>query len=562
MPQTLDARALTPGMKGYGLTVMRGTKVERFGVEIIGVLYNKLPGQDMIMIRCSGLNLEHSGIIAGMSGSPIYVQTKQGDRLVGALSYGFPFNKDPVAGVTPIADMLPELDRPVIKPPRNQRILPPPPARRASVDVPGYGKSQLQPVAVPMAVAGFHPDAVKLMQEDFAPYGWTPLQTAGGGSAGIDMKSPKLEAGSALSLSLVRGDMNISGIGTVTWVRGDRYIAFGHPFKGLGQVHMPVGGAHIVWVLASRSMSFKMGVPLSEIGILDHDRQPAIAGRIGPRSAMIPVTVQVKRTETKAVRTWNVEIVDEPTFFPLAAGLVIGNALRVTEPIIQNASVKLKVRYELEAPYEPVELEEMYAGLNGTARMYSARALIQKLSKAVTYNGFKRLRVERIQVGIEVADDRPLAFVEALHAPTQEVEVGEVVKLRVELMLPNKGKTFVTLPLPKIPRELAGEKINIWVGREANRRREQPEPANIDDYLRSLRYFLPSNRLAAIITLPDSSWMIRGERLTDLPAGVLDELSGHRRAIRRGKATLRSSKDLPWVINGSATLTLNVRDPS
>jgi hypothetical protein len=561
MPKTIGSRQLKPGMQGYGLTVMRGTKIERFSVKIIGVLHNKLPGQDMIMIRCSGLNLEHSGIVAGMSGSPIYVKTPDGDRLVGALSYGFPFNKDPVAGVTPIADMLPELDRPLIAPPRNQRILPPARARRASVNVPGYGNGQMRPVTVPLSVAGFHPDAVKMMTEDFAPLGWTPMQ-AGGGATGVNMKSPPLEPGSGISLSLVRGDMNVSGIGTVTWVRGNRYIAFGHPFKGLGQLHMPVGGAHIVWILSSTSMSFKMGMPLSEVGILDIDRQPAIAGRIGPRSVMVPMTVTVRRPRTKQTKVWNVEVVDEPYFFPLATGLVVGNALRVSEPIIQNASVKMTVRYELETPYKPIELEEYYSSLGGTSRMYAVRSLIQKLSKAVTYNGFKRLRVEKVRVELEISDDRPLAFIEAVHVPTEEVDVGEVVSLRIEMIRPNVGKTFVNLKLPPIPKELAGEKIRVWVGKEAARLREMPLPANITEYLRILRYYVPSNRLAAIMVMPDSSWMIRGERLTDLPIGVLDELSGHQRKIRRGKNTLRRTKDLPWVINGKATLTLKVRDPS
>lgn len=557
-PKMMASRDLRPGMKGYGLTVMRGTKIERFGVEIIGVLHNKLPDQDMIMIRCSGLNLEHSGIIAGMSGSPIFVTNGKGDHLVGALSYGFPFNKDPVAGVTPIADMLPELRRPLAKYPRNQRILPTRRARRAAVDVPGFS-SQMRPVTVPLAVSGFHPDAVNMMRADFAPLGWTPMQAGGGGGA-IDMKSPPLAPGGALSLSLVRGDMNVSGIGTVTWVDGDRYIAFGHPFKGLGQLHMPVGGAHIVWILSSLSMSFKMGVPTSPVGVLDQDRQPAIAGRIGPVSEMIPITVTVERPETKQKKVWNAEIVDEPYFFPLAAGLVVGNALRVTEPIAQNAAATLRIRYELEKPYKPIEIEETYAALSGTARMYQVRALIQQLSKAVTYNGFKRLRVERIKVDVQLADDRPLAFLEAIHVPSEEVEVGDEIEVGVDLIIPNKGKRSLRMKLPKIPKELAGEKIQVWIGQESDRRKELPEPANIEEYLRNLRYYVPANQLGAVITLPEKSWMIRGERLTDLPIGVLDEMAGHSRKVHRGTSTLRTSKKLPWVINGNAQLTLKVRD--
>lgn len=556
-PPTIGSRELTPGMKGYGLTVMRGTKIERFEVEIIGVLRNKLPQQDMIMIRCKGLNLEHSGIIAGMSGSPIFVNTPKGPRLAGALSYGFPFNKDPVAGVTPIRDMLPELDRELIAAPRNQRILPPPRARRASVDVPGFS-SRMQPVAMPMSVAGFHPDVVAAMRKDFEPLGWLPMQAAGG--AASDEPSPPLEPGSALSLSLIKGDMNISGIGTTTWVRGDRFIAFGHPFKGLGQLHMPIGGAHIVWVLASQVTSFKMGYPLAPLGVLDQDRQPAIAGRIGPRSALIPMTVTVTRPETKQKRVWNVEIVDEPSFFPLAAGLVAHNAMRVSEPIADTASATVNIRFDIEKPYAPIIIREHFVSLGGTRGMFEVRGLVQELAKSLSFNGFKRLRTERIQIEIEMADTRALAFVESVRSPAYEVDVGEAVELSVGLMIANRSARTVTIKLPPIPPELAGEKLSIWVGAGASQRKEFPLPANIDDFLKSLRHYVARDELAAIITMPDGSWMIRGHRLTDLPMGVREELKGHNRPIKKGRQTLRVSKQIPWAINGSATISLKVRD--
>jgi len=557
-PATIGSRDLKPGMKGYGLTVMRGSKIERFEIEIIGVLHNKLPGQDMILIRCKGLNLEHSGIIAGMSGSPIYVKTAAGDRLAGALSYGFPFNKDPVAGVTPIRDMLPELDRKLGPIPKNQRLLPPERARRASVDVPGFA-STMRPVAVPLSVAGFHPDVLADMRKEFEPFGWTPMQASGG--APRNLPTPPMAPGGAMSLTLVRGDMNIAGIGTVTWVRGNKFIAFGHPFKGLGQIHMPVGGAHIVWVLASQVTSFKMGFPTAELGVLDQDRQPAVAGRLGPRSAMVPVTISVTRPKTKDKRVWNVEIVDEPSFFPLAAGLVVHNSLRVSAPIAQNASVRFKLHCDLPPPYAPIDIREHFVGLNGSSRMYEVRALVQRLAKAISYNGFKRVRVERIKVELEVADARSLAFIDAVRVPSHEVDVGEKVKLAVDFMVPNKGYRTIPLTLPAIPKDLAGEKVRVWIGPGSRRRKEFAPPANIDDFLTSLRHYVARDELTAVITLPDRSWMIRGHRLTELPIGVLDELNGHRRLTRRGKETIRVSKRIPWAINGNATVELKVRDP-
>ncbi len=557
-PKSLPSREIKPDMKGYGLTVMRGTKVERFKVKFIGVLHNKLPQQDMIMIRCSGLGLEHSGIIAGMSGSPIYVQhPTKGDLLVGALSYGFGFNKDPVAGVTPIADMLPELDRKRSPVPPTQRIGQTRSRHAMQVNVPGVGRGELRPVAIPLGVAGFHPDVVAEINTTFGEHGFHVAQAGGGGSS--QKPSPPFEPGSAISLALARGDMSIAGVGTVTWVRGDRFIAFGHPFRGLGQVHLPIGGAHIVWVLASQSLSFKMGYPLRVSGVLDQDRQPAVAGRVGPKPNMIPIDIEVIGKQTQSKRKWHVDVTDQPFFFPLAVSMVVANAVRVSEPMIENASLKAKMIFELEGGRKPIVLTDHFLGLNGMARMSDARVLAQKVTKALVFNGFKRLRVTRIRARFEAAVDRPLAFLEAVRTPAQVVEVGDEPVVKIEFMQPNKGLRVVEMKLPKIPRDLAGETIKVWIGPERSRAPERAQPDDIEDLLDAIRSYIPRNRLAAVIALPDRSWMMRGQRLTDLPAGVLDELAGHNRKLKAGKETIRRTVDIPWIINGSRTITLKVK---
>ena len=557
-PKTLGAREIQPGMKGYGLTVMRGTKVERFQVEFIGVLHNKLPQQDMIMIRCSGLNLEHSGIIAGMSGSPIYVKhPKKGDLLVGALSYGFGFNKDPVAGVTPIADMLPELDRKRSPVPPTQRIGKPGKRRAMRVNLPGMAAGELRPVAIPLGMAGFHPDVVNEFRESFGAQGFHVMAASGGGSS--QKPSPRFEPGSAVSLTLTRGDMSIAGVGTVTWVRGNRFIAFGHPFQGLGQVHLPIGGAHIVWVLASQRLSFKMGYPLRSSGVLDQDRQPAVAGREGPVAQMIPMDLEVIGKGTKSKRRWRVEVTDQPYFFPLAVSAVGANAVRVSEPMIENASLKAQMIFTLEGNRKPIVLRDHFLGLNGMRRMSAAQMLARKVTKALVFNGFERLRVTSIRARFEAEVARPLAFLDGVRMPAQEVDVGEQPVARIEFMLPNKGRKVFEMKLPTIPRVLAGEKIKVWIGPERLRAPERPVPGDIDDMLEAIHSYIPRNRLAAVITLPDRSWMMRGQRLTDLPAGVLDELNGHPRKIKAGKETIRSTVDIPWIINGSRLITLQVR---
>jgi hypothetical protein len=605
-PPMLASRDLRPGMKGYGLTVVRGQKVDRFEIEVIGVLYDKLPGQDMILVRCAGLGLEHSGVVAGMSGSPVYVEIdKRGPLMIGAIAYAFPFNKDPIAGVTPIASMLPELDRPLRPAPENQRFLPPgakdgKPAdddvrkrgRRSDADlsherrlahisntetafgpaatftapartqpprmVAGVDAGAMVPLAVPIAASGFDPAVVKAFSGDFQAMQLGPVETASGGGM-VDMAPRPFEPGSSISLVIARGDMSLAGVGTVTWVRGNQYIAFGHPFQGLGQVHLPVGGAHVMWILASQVNSFKMAVPTADIGVLDIDRQAAIAGRIGPRATWVPIDVTVKGKGIKTEKTWHVEVADQPRFLPLAGAMVLANALKVSEPVADAASVKMKLTVELEN-HAPVVIEDRFVSLDGTAQLGEVREITMSLLRALVWNGFERLRPTAIHCELIVDEARDIVFLESARIPGEKIVAGKALRIRLGLVKPNEGHKTIDVTLPPLPRELIGEKVQIWVGPASERPPERAEPHNIDDILAAVRDYQPHDRIAIEIMLPDRSWMIRGHRLTDLPMGVQDSLDGHGRRVRRGKETIRVIKDLPWTMNGSGTLAVEVRE--
>lgn len=557
-PPSIASKDLRPGMKGYGLTVIRGTKIERFDIEVIGVLENAMPLQDMILIRCEGLGLDHSGIVAGMSGSPVFIHDAvKGDLLVGALSYGFPFNKDPVAGVTPIANMLPEMERKLVPVPVNQRVVPASKSSAQAVHLPTGG--DLMPVDVPLVLSGFAPDVVDAMRGPLRDLGFPVVQLATGGSSRPSTTTPRFEPGSAISLSLLRGDMTMTGIGTVTWVDGEHFIAFGHPFKGLGQVHLPVGGADIQWILNSVSSSFKMGYALGDVGVLDQDRQSAIAGRMDARATMVPIRVVVTNRDRQDSHTWNVEVTDQPLFFPLAASMVVGNAVRSSEPIAENVALSMKLRFDLGKAHAPIELEETVTGLSGMSSVGEVGGLVMNVAKALVYNGFERLRVERIDASVEVADDRNVAFLEAVRPQSEEVDVGEPIPLRVRLNRPNADAVWVTLTLPPLSRDLAGSTLQVQVGAEKNLAPEQAEPATIEDVLTFLRTQIPRNRLAAVVTLPEPTLMLRGARLVGLPLAVRDEVAGHQVQLRAGKETLRTHIDLPWTLNGTVTLKLRVR---
>lgn len=328
---------LKPGMKGYGRTVMSGTTIETFDVEVISVMHNAFYAkQDIILIRCSGLNLEYSGIIGGMSGSPCYIRDEQGrERLIGAIAYGWTFNKDPICGVQPIAQMLdvanvrkpkPEsrpsgdsqpasqasgaprgggipledwLRRSAGEPiPANCRLGilnspsdSPPPAGT----VPPVTSEGLRPLEIPLMMSSLSQESMAFLGNWFKRHGLTPLAAGGVPSAKKDAVAGKvqLEPGSSLCVALVSGDIFIDAVGTCTAVIGDRVLGFGHQLMGAGPVEYPLATGFIHTVIPSVMRSNKLGGTLEVVGTLWGDEATAVFGTVGRLPTLVPMEVVV-----------------------------------------------------------------------------------------------------------------------------------------------------------------------------------------------------------------------------------------------------------------------------
>src|SRR5436305_411368 len=320
-------------MKGKGQTVMVGTKLEEFGAEVLGVMKGVSPGRDMVLCRLDGCNLEHAGIIQGMSGSPIYIDGK----LLGAVAFAWEFAKDPIAGVTPFSQMV-EYVRSNDKRIAAEATLEKGPVRAASLDglwrldesngpaldpngpmaVSGGGLGGMRAIATPMSASGFTPRALALLSERFQPIGLAPM--AGGKAQERIIKEEgdkALVPGAPLSIGMVTGDFDISGIGTVTHVEGDRVYGFGHPMFSLGTCDFPLMTGYIHTVYPRASVSMKMGSPLKTVGVLDTDVSTGVAGRLGLKPDMLPVTVRVKSGRYSDPRTFNVQVVREPNLMAM-----------------------------------------------------------------------------------------------------------------------------------------------------------------------------------------------------------------------------------------------------
>ncbi|MBW1876583.1 MAG: hypothetical protein JRI98_14775 [Deltaproteobacteria bacterium] len=357
-PGFIHVDEIRPGMKGYGLSVFKGTAPERFDVEVIDVLHNFRPNQDMILIRTPHPLLNRARGVAGMSGSPIYLD----GRLAGAYAYGWSFGSDPVVGVTPIASMLAELKRPVRLdmfpgakplpngpraestklPPSNERFAGLPPfhgqrevsafsairalgKRRAAVQAP----VGLHRATTPIMLGGLHDSVAHMLAKELEPLGFVATQSSVGGSS--KGGPTRFEPGGAVAVELARGDISITGVGTVTYVgKGGRTLAFGHPMMEAGASGLPTATARVLHILVSESRSFKMAEAGQPLGTMVQDRQPAIVIDPNIEPARIPVRVKVNGVEGAPKTEWNVEVASHRVLTPSIVYGVIANAVKST----------------------------------------------------------------------------------------------------------------------------------------------------------------------------------------------------------------------------------------
>ena len=368
------------GMKGVGRTVMKGTKVETFQAEVLGVLKNTSPGRDMVICRLSGLNLEKTGVIAGMSGSPVYIDNK----LVGAVAYAWPYGKEPIAGITPFSQMNGFVQaferRDAIRTSKPTRV-----GLRQPLVIDGkafdnvtvtQGFEEAKPTAAdglwmmplrtPLAATGFTRNSLKLLHERCGSFGLTPMQ---GGAAparvAAQEKDTPLEPGSPLAVSLIRGDFDLSGIGTVTHVEGNRVYGWGHPFMGLGSCDFPLMSGYIITVYPRQTVSFKMGAPLKSLGVINADVSTCIAGWLGRKADMLPVRMTVALDPGSPPRTFNVEIARQTTLLPTLVFTALSNSVDMEGDLPEEMTADLQARIEIEGR-EPIVIKDTFSGVSGT----------------------------------------------------------------------------------------------------------------------------------------------------------------------------------------------------
>ena len=388
------------GLHGVAYTVFEGTQPEAMDVEILGVLKNVLgPDQDMILARLHGSKPEYTGVVAGMSGSPVYIDGK----LLGALSYRIgQFSKEPIAGITPIAEMLAVNGTP--KPAINTAMWMPGPSSQSagssSAPTAVADVTDIHPIETPLLLSGFSPEAVKFFQEHVSVMGLTPVAGIGGSSSDdghMDSSSPLLP-GSAVSALLVRGDLEIAATCTVTYVDPHQVLACGHPITRYGDVSIPMTKADVVATLASPLNSFKIVNTTQTIGAFTEDRSSAIRGVLGEPARMIPVVIHTHGGLRD--RTLHMEVIDNPDITPGAVMVSLYESLLETNSYSEELTYELRGTVAIDG-YPLLHLDSLIAPTEQLPSALRAALTVGQRFQTVYGNSARVRNIERIDLDID-----------------------------------------------------------------------------------------------------------------------------------------------------------------
>ena len=587
-PGFIHVDEIRPGMKGYGLSVFRGTTPERFDVEVIDVLRNFRPNQDLILIRTPHPLLDRARGVAGMSGSPIYLD----GRLAGAYAYGWSFGSDPVVGVTPIANMLAELKRPVRLdmfpgaralpngpraestnlPPSNERFAGLPPfrgqhevsalttiralgAQRAAVQAP----VGLQRATTPIMLGGLHDSVAHMLAKELEPLGFMATQSSVGGSS---KRGPtRFEPGGAVAVELARGDISMTGVGTVTYVGKDgRTLAFGHPMMEAGASGLPTATARVLHVLVSESRSFKMAEAGQPLGAMVQDRQPAIVIDPNIEPARIPVRVKINGAEGAPKTEWHVDVASHRILTPSIVFAVIANAIRSTASDATDVIFRARSKVGIEG-HGVVSLDEQgFSPMGAASPVVFSQLRMFALMEAAFANVFETSRLTSIDLELDLEQSRAVFQITDASVAYDEVDPGEEVTIYIRLRRVDQPDTIRAVKV-RVPMAAAGQTVRVAILAGNQVAVEQPRPGSLGDLIEQTKRRYPATSLVAALQMPSRGLRFEGHVVDSLPASALNSLQlvSSTEDSRPFVTQSRTEIKLEQVVVGRANLVLRVR---
>lgn len=592
----MKVEEVKPGMKGWGMTVFSGQKPERFEVEVISTLNNFRPGQSLFLVKTLHPKLEIARTVAGMSGSPIYIDGK----LIGAYAYGWFFNVEPVAGVTPIENMLADLRRPIPK-----ELLPTPVAgplpstgkgtsakgaRRGATanrfrgDAVGYDVRKhvaqvsertlpalapphgmgLRPATTDIMVGGLGPRTYALAAELLEPLGMTMLQAGGGGrKAKVPSGKAQYVDGGVITVELVRGDVSLSGLGTVTHVVGDKLVAFGHPMLMGGIEALPTSTGHVHWILSTQNRSFKIGEPVTPLGALVNDRQASIVVDTRVTAPTFPVKVSIDGALGFDKKNWSMEVSHDqfmaPTFTAVGIGSTLETAASERNDMTWRAQSKVSV-----AGYGTLTLDDFGAGSGSPIGPSDlARSRLVRALGALLNNPWKMGHITGVETKVKITHERDTLFLRGAQVLEQEIDAGEPARIRLNLQ-PHLGPNQTRVIEVPLARALAGETVRIKIEPGYQADRAVPAPESFEELCEVLpKLDFPGETLVASYKLENEAGAaFRGQVATRLPPGAVDTLRSQTQSVAPEVYAAQMQVVIPikGFIVGQDTVEVKVRE--
>lgn len=577
---------IRPGMIGVGRTVFQGSELQDFKVQILGVLRNvQGPRRDLILARLEGGPLAETGVAQGMSGSPVYID----GRLIGAISYSIgTFSKEPIAGITPIAEMKDATESRRKPAPRARLDLPVTreglaaaltaaygrlapfasrPADVQSIGLPAAAGAQigamLRPIATPIVMSGFEPEAVDLLGGAFRDAGFTPVVSGGSSDPALPVPSHPLREGDAIGVALIRGDLEMGATGTVTHIDGDRIYAFGHPFYNLGPAEFPLTRAYVYTMLPSLMSSFKISSLGETIGTMQQDRATAIAGTLGRGPALVPMSVTLDSDRSTTKRTLEYRLVNDQLFTPLVAYVAMFNTLASYERQYGAATFMVRSRARIKG-HGDLTVEDVFTEDNPI--LGASTAVAAPLSMLLA-NDIEPIALEGLDVSIISSETPRSVTIERAWLDEVRPRAGKTIPLKVLTRSYRGEETISTVPI-EIPANVSGDlSLLVTDGRHLNALEQRDlrrslQPQSVTQMLRALNETRRNNRIYIRLLSGTPGAVVNGEALTALPPSVLSVLEGDRNG---GTFTpIRSATVGEWelpmdsAVTGARLLTLTV----
>lgn len=595
-PQTYPLAKVKRGQTGYGLTTIAGTQPERFAFEVVSVVHNFLPKQDIILVKSDDPKLAVTGFWQGMSGSPLFIE----DKIVCAFSYGFRFNKVALGGCTPIdymkRDGLDAFRRATTVPAKNGgysivqpaaatmadwRRLAPTVDAQAAMDALGPArKSWLlsaplpaplsRPIAtqeeamtasVPLSVSGFTAPAFGALESLFGQSNAVPVRAGGGGTAAATEPGPtSFTMGSAIAIQLIRGDMAATAVGTVSYVDGNNVLAFGHPLFQAGESYAPVATANVHAVIPSSQTAFVMASAINEIGSLVQDRQSAIAADTQLRTPVIPMDITIASRSGKHIDngSFHVELLNNKFLTPAIAGAALMNAINYYLPDRDDVTARVESSVAIKG-YEPIRfVDYVYANDGAASVMGAVRGL--RVIVPLLLNPYSPVTIERVDMRVDLAFEANYGDVKEIRVPTGDLIPGTRNLVKVVLTSWDSKEVIEEVPID-VPAQLSGAIVQLEVAAGDSAKLDAAPPVDLPSLIDAFRKLLPGNVWAATLYPADEGIAVEGKLVRDLPSSAVDKLHPQSRTqrVQVYKPIARTLAPAKRVINGVSSLLVRVR---